>query len=188
MVNWKDHQVVIIGIGRQGIALAKYLVAQGARVILNDHREAGEMESVRQSLSDLPVEWALGNHPLTLLSGTDVLAVSGGVPLSLPLIQEARKRGILLTNDSQVFMDAVPCKVIGITGSAGKTTTTTLAGRMAQAAFGAEHVWVGGNIGNPLIADILYSTSLPITSTGTEQWRLTPLLRHALSNIKQPPM
>ncbi|OQY36161.1 MAG: UDP-N-acetylmuramoyl-L-alanine--D-glutamate ligase [Anaerolineaceae bacterium 4572_5.1] len=174
MVNWKDHQVVIIGIGRQGIALAKYLVAQGARVILNDHREAGEMESVRQSLSDLPVEWALGNHPLTLLSGTDVLAVSGGVPLSLPLIQEARKRGILLTNDSQVFMDAVPCKVIGITGSAGKTTTTTLAGRMAQAAFGAEHVWVGGNIGNPLIADIdkMKDTDLAIVEFSSFQLEL----------------
>ncbi|MEA2008087.1 MAG: UDP-N-acetylmuramoyl-L-alanine--D-glutamate ligase [Chloroflexota bacterium] len=174
MINWKDRQVVIVGIGRQGIALARYLVALGARVTLNDHREPGEMANVRQSLSDLPVEWVLGNHPLSLLSGADVLAVSGGVPLSLPLVQEAQKRGILLTNDSQVFMDAAPCRVIGITGSAGKTTTTTLVGRMAQAAFGEEHVWVGGNIGNPLIADIdkMKATDLAVIEFSSFQLEL----------------
>ena len=74
------------------------------------------------------------------------------MPLTLPIIQEAVSRGILLSNDSQIFMEAVPCPVIGITGSAGKTTTTTLLGRMAKIAAGADQkVWVGGNIGLPLI-------------------------------------
>jgi UDP-N-acetylmuramoylalanine--D-glutamate ligase len=80
----------------------------------------------------------------------------------LPLIAEARRRGIPLSNDSQIFLEAVPCKVIGITGSAGKTTTTTLVGRMADEAGRMRSgenrhppsVWVGGNIGNPLITEV----------------------------------
>ncbi len=69
---------------------------------------------------------------------------------------EAKRRGILLSNDSQIFLEVAPCRVIGITGSAGKTTTTTLVGRIAQAAFAGSDrtAWVGGNIGSPLITDV----------------------------------
>jgi UDP-N-acetylmuramoylalanine--D-glutamate ligase len=87
---------------------------------------------------------------LELLDSTDVLCLSGGVPLTLPIVAEAIKRGIPLSNDSQIFMEAVPCRTIGITGSAGKTTTTTLVGRMAKNAYG-EKAYIGGNIGDPLI-------------------------------------
>jgi UDP-N-acetylmuramoylalanine--D-glutamate ligase len=67
-----------------------------------------------------------------LLDKTEVLCLSGGVPLTLPIVEEAVRRGIPLSNDSQIFMEVVPCKTIGITGSAGKTTTTTLVGEMAR--------------------------------------------------------
>jgi UDP-N-acetylmuramoylalanine--D-glutamate ligase len=93
----------------------------------------------------------LGGHPVEALDGIDLVCISGGVPLTLPLIVAAQARGIPLSNDSQIFLETAPCKVIGITGSAGKTTTTTLVGRMAQAAARA---WMGGNIGNPLLADV----------------------------------
>jgi len=79
-----------------------------------------------------------------------VLCLSGGVPLTLPIVAEAIKRGIPLSNDSQIFMEVVPCKTIGVTGSAGKTTTTTLVGRMAKNAYG-DRAYIGGNIGDPLI-------------------------------------
>jgi UDP-N-acetylmuramoylalanine--D-glutamate ligase len=92
-----------------------------------------------------------------MLDGADVVCPSGGVPLTIPLVVEAQKRGIPLSNDSQMFLEAAPCKVIGITGSAGKTTTTTLVGRMAQAATekgSYRKAFVGGNIGSPLIAEL----------------------------------
>jgi UDP-N-acetylmuramoylalanine--D-glutamate ligase len=85
-----------------------------------------------------------------LLDSTDVLCLSGGVPLTLPIVAEAMKRDIPLSNDSQIFMEVVPCKTIGITGSAGKTTTTTLVGNMAKNAYG-DKAYTGGNIGDPLI-------------------------------------
>ena len=150
--DWKQRRILILGAARQGLALARFLSSHGARVVLNDQRLPEALDEARKEMSDYPLQWVLGEHPLNLLDNTDLVCVSGGVPLSLPIVQEAKRRGIPLSNDSQIFMEAVPCPVIGITGSAGKTTTTTLVGRMAsQAATAGQHVWVGGNIGLPLI-------------------------------------
>ncbi len=113
-------------------------------------RSEDELRVARESLAEYQIDWALGGHPLELLDATDVLCLSGGVPLTLPIVAEAVKRGIPLSNDSQIFMEVVPCKTIGITGSAGKTTTTTLVGRMAKNAYG-DKAYIGGNIGDPLI-------------------------------------
>jgi UDP-N-acetylmuramoylalanine--D-glutamate ligase len=103
-------------------------------------------------LADLPVDFVLGKHPKRLLEGTDLLCLSGGVPLYAPIVVAAQKRGIPLSNDAQLFLERCPAPVIGITGSAGKTTTTALVGEMCQAA--GLTTWVGGNIGNPLITDL----------------------------------
>lgn len=153
--NWNGKRVLVLGAARQGQAAARYLIRHGARVTLNDRRSPAEMRAVQDSLADLPVGWVLGGHPLELLDEVDVLCVSGGVPLDNPLVVEARRRGLPLTNDTQIFMEAVPCRTVGITGSAGKTTTTTLVGRMAANAVGWQpglrRVWVGGNIGDPLL-------------------------------------
>lgn len=152
MTNWMDKNVLILGAARQGLALARFLCAQGATITLNDQRPADQLQAAQALLAGLPVRWVLGEHPLALLDDTDLLAVSGGVPLTLPLVVEAIRRGVPVTNDSQIFMEAVPCPVVAITGSAGKTTTTTLLGRMAQAGVTAPRkVWVGGNIGLPLV-------------------------------------
>ncbi len=161
MSGWQGKRVVIIGAARQGLALARYLALHGAHILLNDRRPAVEMETARTSLSDLPpetVDFVFGGHPLDVLEGADVLCPSGGVSLQMPLVEEARRRGIRLSNDSQIFLEAAPCRIIGITGSAGKTTTTTLVGRMAsedgRMKDAGGKVWVGGNIGMPLIASV----------------------------------
>jgi UDP-N-acetylmuramoylalanine--D-glutamate ligase len=78
--------------------------------------------------------------------------LSGGVPIDLPIVVEAQRRGVPLTNDAQLFVERCPAPIIGITGSAGKTTTTTLTGEIFKAAHFT--TWVGGNIGNPLITDL----------------------------------
>lgn len=142
---------MILGAARQGLALARWLSLHGARVTLSDIRSEDELRVARESLAEYPIDWALGGHPLELLDATNVLCLSGGVPLTLPIVAEAMKRGIPLSNDSQIFMEVAPCKTIGITGSAGKTTTTTLVGRMAKNAYG-DKAYMGGNIGDPLIS------------------------------------
>ena len=152
MKNWHGIRVLMIGGARQGLATGRYLARAGAQVTINDQRPAAQMEAAQESMSGLSIRWILGEHPLRLLDETDLVCVSGGVPLNLPILVEAARRGLPLTNNSQIFMESVPCKVIGITGSAGKTTTTTLVGRMAQAAVKPPaRAWIGGNIGLPLI-------------------------------------
>ncbi len=156
-MDWKGKRVLIIGAARQGTATASYLVNQGADVTLNDQLPSEALEEVKQTLKDQRIRWALGGHPLSLLEGVDLVFPSGGVPLEMPLIVEAVNRGIQLSNDSQIFLEEAPCKVIGITGSAGKTTTTTLVAEIARAANiahshnGVGKIWMGGNIGTPLI-------------------------------------
>ena len=150
MKDWNGRRVLILGAARQGLALARWLTLHGARVTLSDMRSEADLRVVRESLAEYPIHWELGGHPLEMLDSTDMLCLSGGVPLTLPIVAEAMKRGIPLSNDSQIFMEAVPCKTIGITGSAGKTTTTTLVGNMAKNAYG-DKAYIGGNIGDPLI-------------------------------------
>ncbi|HEY3476775.1 MAG TPA: UDP-N-acetylmuramoyl-L-alanine--D-glutamate ligase [Anaerolineales bacterium] len=150
MKDWNGKRVLILGAARQGLALARWLSLQGAHVTLSDMRGEAELGLARESLAEYPIQWALGGHPLELLDSTDVLCLSGGVPLTQPIVAEAVKRGMPLSNDSQIFMEVVPCKTIGITGSAGKTTTTTLVGNMARNAY-SDRAYVGGNIGDPLI-------------------------------------
>jgi UDP-N-acetylmuramoylalanine--D-glutamate ligase len=136
MAAWGGKRVVVLGLARQGKALARYLGGQGAEVIVSDLRSAEELQPRREELADLPLRYALGGHPPEILEGADLLCLSGGVPADLPLAQQARLRGIPLSNDSQLFLEACPAPVTGITGSAGKTTTTELVGRMARAAAG----------------------------------------------------
>ncbi|HLO32909.1 MAG TPA: UDP-N-acetylmuramoyl-L-alanine--D-glutamate ligase [Anaerolineales bacterium] len=148
--KWTGKHVLILGAARQGLALARWLSLHGAHVTLSDRRDEDELRLERASLGEYQIDWALGGHPLELLDSTDVLCLSGGVPLTLPIVAEAVKRGVPLSNDSQIFMEVAPCKTVGITGSAGKTTTTTLVGDMAKKAYG-DKAYIGGNIGDPLI-------------------------------------
>jgi UDP-N-acetylmuramoylalanine--D-glutamate ligase len=172
--NWRGKRVLILGGARQGQAAARWLTRHGARVTVNDRQSSEALRAAQTALADLPVTWVLGGHPLELLDETDVVCLSGGVSLTNPIVAEAIKRGIPLTNDTQVFMEIVPCPTIGVTGSAGKTTTTTLVGRIAKAAYGDDgqrtmdngkssivnsvpfgdrqsSIWLGGNIGDPLL-------------------------------------
>ncbi len=152
MTIFAGKRVVILGAARQGQALARFLSRRGAEVTLSDRQNAEQLQEVITSFSDTNVNWALGGHPIELLARTDLVAVSGGVPLTLPFIQEAFRQNIPVTNDSELFMQELQAPVVGITGSAGKTTTTTLVGRMAKAGVQPpRRVWMGGNIGNPLI-------------------------------------
>ncbi|PKO06662.1 MAG: UDP-N-acetylmuramoyl-L-alanine--D-glutamate ligase [Chloroflexi bacterium HGW-Chloroflexi-3] len=186
--DWMNKQVLVIGAARQGLALARFLASHGAVVTLNDGRLEQDLQSSKDQLKNLPIRWVLGEHPLELLRRTDLVCVSGGVPLDIPLIVKAVNLNIPLSNDSQVFMENVPCPVIGITGSAGKTTTTTLLGDIAYKAFAkVRKVWVGGNIGNPLINHVKEMTSddlviLELSSFQLELMTISPNIA-AIMNI-----
>ncbi len=146
------RRVVVLGLARQGTALARFLLSEGADVTVSDLRDESTLGGALSDLEGLPIRYVLGEHPLSLLKGADLLCLSWGVPIDIPLVKAARRRGVELSNDALLFLERCPAAVIGITGSAGKTTTTALTGEMCRAA--GLRTWGGGNIGNPLIGDL----------------------------------
>jgi UDP-N-acetylmuramoylalanine--D-glutamate ligase len=154
--RYADRTIVILGLARQGAAAARYFIRHGANVIISDLRAETELADAQRRLAAFAAtapgatpRFVFGSHPSEILDGADLLCLSGGVSPAIPIAQEAVRRGIPLTNDALLTLQRCPVPVIGITGSAGKTTTTTLVGLILEAAGFTVHV--GGNIGTPLI-------------------------------------
>jgi UDP-N-acetylmuramoylalanine--D-glutamate ligase len=151
--SWR---VTVIGLAREGTALVNFLAAGGAIVTASDLKEAdalGEpLQELRRRWPQEVVRLELGGHPPSILEGADAVFVSPGVPIDAPVVIEAQRRGLLLSAESRLFAQLCPAKLAGITGSSGKTTTTTLLGLMLEAA--GRKAWVGGNIGRPLIGQL----------------------------------
>ena len=148
-----NKNILILGLARQGLALARFFVKQGAQVTVSDMANEEKLQRDLAKLGDLPVRLALGGHPLSLLDQCDLLCLSGGVPPQIEIVQAAVQRGIKLSNDSLLTFQLASENGLGpsvaITGSSGKTTTTTLTGLMLEASGLKTHV--GGNIGRPLL-------------------------------------
>ena len=149
--NFANKRVTIIGAAREGTALARFLCAQRARVTLSDVRGADALADHLASVKGLPITLVLGGHPESILDA-DVFFVSPGVPLEIPILREAVRRGIPLSSETRLFFRMCPAPIVGITGSSGKTTTTAMTGEMLRAS--GYQTWVGGNIGQPLIGHL----------------------------------
>jgi len=150
MISPKDLQGLgasIVGAAREGVALAQYLVHSGARVTLHDARPQTAWSKDLGPLEARGLRLALGWAPPDLLD-VDILFLSPGVPPSAPLVQQARQRGVPISSEPRLFTQSCAAPVVGITGSSGKTTTTSLTGKMYEAS--GISAWVGGNIGVPL--------------------------------------
>ncbi|MBQ6505558.1 MAG: UDP-N-acetylmuramoyl-L-alanine--D-glutamate ligase [Flexilinea sp.] len=188
MIDFKDKTVVVLGAARQGLALAKYAAAHGAHVIITDKRTYDQLEAARDSVADITPEWVCGEHPLSLLDRADILCVTAGADLRIPFLRTAMERGIPVYNDATIFLHEVKNPIIAITGSSGKTTTTTLVGRMAKAAARpGQNVWVGGNIGYALMSfiDEIQSDDLVVLELSSFQLELVKDSPHvaAILNI-----
>ena len=145
----RGKRVTVVGLGIEGMALTPYLVHQGAIVTISDQRTEAQLAANLAPLAGLPVRLALGGNRPADCATADLLFVSQGVPLDIPAIAAARDAGVPLRSATQLFMERCPAPILGITGSAGKTTTTTIAGRMLAA--GGLAVEVGGNNGHMLL-------------------------------------
>ena len=145
----QGKKVLVVGLARTGIAAARFLARQGVRLKVSEARAAIEVEAAQKALQDLPVEWEWGGHTLRFFEEVDLIVVSPGVPMDLEPLVQARAKGIPVISEMELAFQFLRHPVIGITGTNGKTTTTTLIGEMLRAA--GRKVFVGGNIGNPLI-------------------------------------
>jgi UDP-N-acetylmuramoylalanine--D-glutamate ligase len=144
-----DKRVTVLGLGVEGVDLARYLASHGAVVTVSDARSAEQLARRIQELDGLPVRFSLGGHRDEDILTAAKVFVSQGVPLTLPALRAARERGIPISSMTKLFLELCPGAVIGITGSSGKTTTTALIDAMFTIC-GRRHV-VGGNIGVGLL-------------------------------------
>lgn len=150
---FENNKVLILGLARSGYAAAKVLVKRGNKVILNDGKaeEKLDKEQIRE-LRELGVELIFGSHPDDLLDNTfDYLIKNPGVPIDHKYVLQARKLGIEVINEAEMAYRLLPdgVKLVAITGTNGKTTTTTLTYQILKNAFG-DKVFLAGNIGYPL--------------------------------------
>ena len=145
--------MVVVGAARSGIAAAKLLASRGARVMLTETRASFDEAT---QLQDAGVELELGGHRPATLAGADLIVTSPGVALEQPVFDDARRAGVEMIGELELAWRWVKGPVIAITGTKGKSTTTTMVGRMLAAA--GTDVLVGGNIGVPLSAQVGAST------------------------------
>jgi len=140
---------VIAGLGSTGLSCARYLHAHGWRLAVTDTRLSPPQLPALTAL-DPAIPVRLGGLDPTLLADAVCVIASPGLPLTLPFFAEARRRGLEVVGDIELFARAATAPVVGITGTNGKSTVTTLVARMAQRA--GVRVQVGGNLGEPALA------------------------------------
>jgi UDP-N-acetylmuramoylalanine--D-glutamate ligase len=143
------QRVLIVGLAREGSVAARWLAERGAQIVISDLRTEKALDDPLASLAPLGVELRLGPQTPDLISDIDAVVASPGVPQDIPLLMAARVNSIPITSETRLFAQHCSAPLIGITGSSGKTTTTTLTARMLNHA--GFTTWLGGNIGDPLL-------------------------------------
>ena len=161
------QRVVVVGAARSGVSAAELLVRRGAAVTLTDVRDTIAEDA---QLRDAGVQLELGGHRPQTLLGADLIVLSPGVPPAQPAIAEARAAGVPVMGELELASRWLRGKVVAITGTKGKSTTTTLTGRMLEA--GGHRVLVGGNIGLALSAQVDESTEDTIHVVETSSFQL----------------
>ncbi|WP_404368480.1 UDP-N-acetylmuramoyl-L-alanine--D-glutamate ligase [Marinobacter sp.] len=143
-----DRRTLVVGLGKTGLSCVRYLCKKGRDVAVADNRAAPPgLEELKRDWPEVPVY--LGPFDSELFSGFNELIVSPGLSVEEPAIRLAAERGAHISGDIDLFSAAARAPIVGITGSNGKTTVTTLVGEMAKAA--GRRVAVGGNIGTPAL-------------------------------------
>jgi len=145
----KGKKVLVLGLARTGRECARFLAQHGASVQVTDVRSEVELKQEMETLAALPIRYFLGGEDPDWLEGVDIIVPSPGVPAENVLLKEGSRRGIKILSEIEFACRFLRAPLVAITGTNGKSTTTTLVGEMLKAS-GAK-VFVGGNIGTPLI-------------------------------------
>jgi UDP-N-acetylmuramoylalanine--D-glutamate ligase len=166
---------LVVGLGRSGVALARFLRSRGDSVVVCDSKPA---ERLADQLARLPdgVQAVLGGYDDGVLRGCDEVYASPGVPWDAPLLKAARVKGIRVGSEIDLFLRHCPAPIVGITGTNGKTTTTALTG--AVLARGDRPVMVGGNIGETVLDRLSEVTA--------GHWVVLELSSFQLESVERP--
>jgi UDP-N-acetylmuramoylalanine--D-glutamate ligase len=154
-VNLPDD-VLIVGLGMTGVATARFLAKMGKKISIVDEKPEPVLTTSLKALEGVQFTGSFGSHRREDFLAHPLIVVSPGVDSELPLLREAREHGIRVIGEMELAYSFIDEPIIAITGTNGKTTVTTLIGEIFKKAFG--NVFVGGNIGDPLINYVLKGT------------------------------
>jgi UDP-N-acetylmuramoylalanine--D-glutamate ligase len=174
-VELKGQRVLVVGLGKSGVASALFLQQRGARVSVSDTKGPDQLREHIPMLLDRGVIVETGGHAQRTFLDQDLIVLSPGVPTNIPLLELARNQGIGVIGEVELAARFLQGRVVAITGSNGKTTTTTLCGEILKAA--GFNTLVGGNIGTPVIS--LVEKSTPNT------WNVLEVSSFQLETIKE---
>ena len=148
----KDKKIFVIGMGVSNMPLIEEMLGAGLKVTACDKRQRAAFGGRIEELEQRGLTVCLGEDYLEHLEGADVIFRTPGMRPDLPQLTDATERGAVLTSEMEVFFQLCPCRIIAVTGSDGKTTTTTIiAGLLKEAGY---RTFVGGNIGHPLLCEV----------------------------------
>ena len=166
----KDKRVLVVGLGKSGVASALFLKKRGARVTVSDTKSPDQLRDEIPLLLDHGIAVETGGHGERTFRGQDLIVVSPGVPVDAPPLVQARAAGEPVIGEIELAAQNLSGPIVAITGSNGKTTTTTLAGEILAA--GGFQVSVGGNIGTPAISLAERATSETIVVLEVSSFQL----------------
>ncbi len=156
-VELNGKRVLVVGLGRSGVASALFLKSQGARVTVSDAKSEDQLREEIPALLDLGIAVETGGHGERTFQNQDLIVVSPGVPVDAEPITQARGLGQSVIGEIELASEFLQGEIVAITGSNGKTTTTTLTGEILAA--GGFKALVGGNIGTPAISLVERATA-----------------------------
>ena len=149
----RNKRVTVFGLGHfgGGINVSRWLCAQGAQVLVTDKQSREDLKDSVKQLEGLPIEFRLGEHRADDFTSADLVVISPAIPPTNELLLATRKAGVPVTLEIELFIERCPAKMIGVTATKGKSTTTSMLGAMLRE---KHRVHVGGNIGGSLLFDL----------------------------------
>jgi UDP-N-acetylmuramoylalanine--D-glutamate ligase len=150
----KGQKVTVVGLGRSGLAATRLLVRQGAAVTVTDRRPAAELKEPMAVLKDDPVRYCVGGHPHEAFKDAELIVMSPGIVVeSVDAVEAAKARGVPVIGEMELASRFITAPVAAVTGTNGKSTTTTLIGEILKQS--GRRVFVGGNLGRPLCEAVM---------------------------------
>jgi len=169
--DYENKKVGVLGLGTENIALIKFLIQKNAKITVCDEKRAEDLEEYLKQIVDLDVDYRFGPDYLDNLEDFEIIFRTPGLPYLNEKIQKALKDGVKVSSQTKLFFHLSPSPILGVTGTKGKGTTTTLIGDILKASEKYENVYVAGNIGHPPIefADILTEKDLVVLELSSFQ-------------------
>lgn len=169
--------ITVFGANRSGIAVTKLLHRHGSKVVLTDSRDSDSLSDEITQLQGLPIRFFLGGHEESCIDNAELIVVSPGVPLDIPILVDAKRKHIPILGELEVSSSFCNAPMVAITGTKGKTTTTLLTAAVLKESELFSNVVVVGNIGVPLASEVSTLTSSDIAIVEASSFQLESTLR-----------